>query len=142
MVNEDGSPLGILLIRGKAKITIDMTRVDDIGVIDEIVTHRGPTSRLSCVTTCCPRFNNDDLFGADRTNGIYQVLETNDGRSVANRATSMQPGLPATNLWLVEHVEHDHRVILEVCSNDFPEGNIFRLGYSEWVGRTAFYIIV
>src|SRR5205823_3063622 len=135
MVIEDGSPLCILLIRGKAKITIDMARVDDIRIIDEIVTHRGPSSRFSCVTSCCPRFNNDDLFGSDGTNGIHQVLETNDRRSVADRATSMKPCLPATNLWLVEHIEHDHRVILEVCSDDFPEGNIFWLGYSEWVGR-------
>src|SRR6266852_39945 len=81
--------------------------------------------------------NDNDLFSANGTDGIHQILHPDHSRSI-DRPTSMQPAIPTLVFRLVIHIKQDHWIILVVGSNDFPVSNI--LGF--WksvvftVGRT------
>ncbi len=92
VVIKDWSPLCILLLRRKKYAIIDMERVDNIRIVDGIITNRSPTTFLGAVDAATTssgrtRLNDDDLFGAGGTNGIYQVLEAHNSRTVYGTAT-------------------------------------------------------
>src|SRR6266567_7112065 len=94
-VIENWSPLCILLLGRQAYLIVDVQRIHDIGIIDDVAANSCPATFLGGVQprnvfSRRPWFKNNDLFSADGTDGIHKVLHA-DHRCSADCAASMLP---------------------------------------------------